>query len=92
MVVVANESKHVYMTGVPDADGHYEMGYTAERAGVLPGKYKVSISTMYDEMLANGRSKRHPERVPKRYSDEETELEVDVVEGKHDMPFDLTSK
>ena len=74
-----------------DADGHFAMGYTADRAGVLPGKYKVSISTVWDEMLENGRTKRHPERVPRKYN-ERTELEVDVVAGKHDMPFDLSSK
>ena len=74
-----------------DADGHFAMGYTADRDGVLPGKYRVSISTVWDEMLENGRMKRHAERVPMKYN-ERTELEVDVVEGKHDMPFDLSSK
>ena len=75
-----------------DADGHFTMGYTGDKDGVLPGKYRVYISTEWDEMLANGRTKRHPERVPRRYNGEQTELEVEVVEGKHDMPFDLTSE
>lgn len=85
------EGSPSYSVESTDADGHFAMGYTADKAGVLPGKYKVSISTMFDEMLENGRTKRHPERVPRRYN-ERTELEVDVVEGNHDLPFDLTSK
>ncbi len=74
-----------------DENGRFEMGYSVDRDGVLPGKYKVSISTFDQIMQENGRTKNIPERVPRKYN-LETELEREVDEGKHDMLFDLRSK
>ena len=85
------EGSPSYSINKTDQNGRFEMGYNAERAGVLPGKYKVSISTFDQIMNENGSMTDIPERIPEKYN-LDTELEHDITEGKHDIPFELTSK
>lgn len=75
-----------------DAQGYYEMQYSAEKNGVLLGEHRVHISTADFEKQPDGSNKRIPERVPKFYFGPDTVLRFTVEEGENDGSFELTKK
>jgi hypothetical protein len=53
------------------ADGKFALGLGYEEAGVLPGTYKVSVSS-YEEAQVNNRKAMPKSLIPERYGDRET--------------------
>jgi hypothetical protein len=75
--------------GRTDASGHYEMMFSLNKMGAMPGENIVRITTadVGDEGAGNTR-----ERVPARYN-QNSELRVEVVDGKsNSFDFELTSE
>ncbi|MGQ0635676.1 MAG: carboxypeptidase regulatory-like domain-containing protein [Planctomycetaceae bacterium] len=80
-------------SGKTDASGRYQLRYTADALGSLPGKHTVSISTFRapdldadDPQLREG----SPERIPAKYNHKST-LSADVQSGRgqaHDFALD----
>lgn len=81
--------------GRTDRNGNYDLQYTPEKRGALPGPNKVIISTYVepdndsdDPQIQAGKA----ERVPLQYN-RRTQLEVVVEAGKSEpYDFDLQSK
>ena len=80
------------LTGVTDADGRYEIKYSAERDGVPLGKYQVLLSTMDDIKNPDGSNTKVPEKFPPVYVNGDSPLEFEVVAGENDASFDIDSK
>ena len=86
-----------YSYGVTDADGHYEMMFNSEQAGVLKGPKTVRIwssgggSKDADEEVEGLDVKpRQGEKVPPRYN-KKSELTVNVENASEEFNFDLKS-
>ncbi len=77
--------------GPTDAEGRYEMQYSIKRNGVLLGPHRVTVSTLDDIKMPDGRNKKIPERIPVIYRNEKSPLEITVKAGKNDGSFDLSS-
>ncbi len=69
--------------GFTDAQGHYELQYTASQEGASLGKYKVRID------VPSGSEAKV--RIPTRYN-ARTELTAEVTPGTNEHNFDLTTK
>jgi hypothetical protein len=76
--------------GRTDASGRYELVYTRDEKGAVPGKHTVSISTLQEgDPDAGGESV--PEKVPANYNTN-TELTREVKAGANEFNFELTSE
>ena len=84
------EGSPAYSKDLTDEDGYYEMWYQTDRKGVMLGEHDVYIQTEQFQQMEDGRNIRIPERVPPQYNDE-TELQITVVEGKQEANFELVS-
>lgn len=77
-----------------DAQGHYELNFTAGRRGAIPGMNRIRISTSADpsETPDGQPIPAQRETVPARYNSA-TELEFNVEPNKKNVAnFDLTSE
>ena len=62
-------------------DGAFALGVVADDRGVLPGRYKVTVSSFEEVPLKDGETTRRP-LIPERYNDAATSgLVVEVGEG-----------
>ena len=77
-------------TATTDASGNYELWYTRERKGALPGAHTVEVRTPTIETDETGNERRLPQQVPARYN-ARSELKITVEEGKADYPLALTT-
>ncbi len=75
--------------GTTDADGQYQLQYTANQMGTAPGSYTVRISS------AASQGEGQPQRrspIPTKYN-EQSELTVEVTPGTNrNVNFELQSK
>ncbi|QDU76014.1 hypothetical protein Pan97_30590 [Bremerella volcania] len=69
--------------GFTDAQGHYQLQYTASQEGASLGKYRVRID------IPSGSEAKV--RIPTRYN-AKTELTAEVTPGKNELNFELTTK
>lgn len=69
--------------GFTDAQGHYELQYTASQEGASLGKYRVRID------IPSGSEAKV--RIPTRYN-AKTDLAAEVTPGTNELDFDLTTK
>lgn len=78
-----------------DANGHYELVFTADESGAIVGSNTVRITTFvdpsYDDSGELLPGTNLPELVPAKYN-QNTELTVDVQSGSNEFNFDLASK
>lgn len=78
--------------GMTDAEGRYQLQYTADAAGAALGRHTVCISTGGKRMNAEtGEIKVYPELVPAKYNTN-TELTVEVKPGGNELNFELVSQ
>jgi hypothetical protein len=75
-------------SGQTDADGHYELMYTFDTPGVIPGEHIVSIRTAGTYFDDEGNELEHEERVPEKYNTR-TELKRTVEPGRQTIDFEL---
>lgn len=76
-----------------DAEGMYELNFSAGRKGTIPGPNRIRVTTLSDPYegedgkMIPGR----PETIPAKYN-QQSELEFDVVDGQlNEANFDLES-
>ena len=75
-------------SGQTDADGRYELMYTFDRTGAMPGEHIVSIRTAGTCFDGEGNESEREERVPARYNSQ-TELKRTVQPGRNTIDFEL---
>jgi hypothetical protein len=75
-------------SGVTDADGRYELMYTFNTPGAMPGEHVVSISTARPDVDEQGYEIERPERVPANYNTRTT-LKRTVEPGGSTINFKL---
>jgi len=79
--------------GTTDSSGYYELQYTLDRDGAIPGEHTVRITT---ERYASGGEGSSPlvearkELLPARYN-VESELKETVEDGSQEINFELES-
>ncbi|MFZ5832236.1 MAG: carboxypeptidase regulatory-like domain-containing protein [Planctomycetota bacterium] len=78
-------------SAITDSSGNYVLGFSRDRKGAMPGKYRVQITTYRNETDSSGKTVTLPERVPPMYNSQ-TELEREVVSGKNEFNFPLTGE
>jgi len=76
--------------GITDASGHYELIFSRDAKGAVLGKHTVSITTLQEGDADEG-VEAVPEKVPAKYNSK-TELTKDVVAGKNEFDFELSSE
>lgn len=77
-------------TARTDEEGYYDLMFTADRAGAMLGKHKVTVSTYRQEPQPNGTTKELPETVPARYTNQlKTPLVKEVSSGSNKINIDL---
>lgn len=76
--------------GRTDQSGRYELIYTRDEKGAVPGKHTVSISTLQEGDPDEG-TESVPEKVPAKYNTN-TELTREVEPGPNEFDFDLSSE
>ncbi|MEW4561929.1 carboxypeptidase regulatory-like domain-containing protein [Bremerella sp. JC770] len=69
--------------GFTDANGHYDLQYTASQEGATLGKYRVRID------IPSGSEAKM--RIPVRYN-AKTELTAEVTPGTNELDFDVSTK
>jgi len=74
--------------GKTDANGRYELMYTFNESGAVPGKHVVSIRTEETCFDAKGNELEREERVPAKYNTQ-TELKRTVEPGRNTIDFEL---
>jgi hypothetical protein len=90
--VGASVNDPTMFSGLTDARGHYEMrGRGGGPIGVLPGKYRVTLTTAVAGPNDNENTPLPPERIPAKYRDEFKEFEVPEG-GTKDANFDMKSR
>ena len=77
--------------GTTDADGSYELFFSRDRKGAMPGKHTVRIRTKGVVVDAEGNEQKVREQLPPKYHDD-SELVRDVVSGENVINFELESK
>ncbi|WP_437222227.1 carboxypeptidase regulatory-like domain-containing protein [Planctomicrobium sp. SH661] len=83
--------------GFSDDEGKYELQYSFDRAGAMPGRHLVTITSEVVAFRSEDVPKDAPtlpgrqELLPKRYR-ENTELVVDVQAGQKTYDFNLNSE
>jgi hypothetical protein len=75
-------------SGVTDAHGRYELMYTFDTPGAMPGEHVVSIRTAGTYFDDQGNELEREERVPPKYNSQ-TELRRTVKPGRDKFDFDL---
>jgi hypothetical protein len=76
--------------GTTDADGRYELMYTFDTKGAVPGEHVVTISTAGTDIDDQGVEVERPERVPAKYNTQ-TVLRKTVKARSNTIDFDLRS-
>ena len=74
--------------GTTDADGRYELMYTFDTKGAVPGEHVVTITTGGTFFDDQGIEVERPERVPAKYNTQ-TVLRETVKPGSNKIDFDL---
>ena len=74
--------------GATDAKGRYELMYTFDVPGAMPGEHVVSIRTAEICFDGQGNEFEREERVPPKYNTH-TELKRTVVPGRNTIDFEL---
>jgi hypothetical protein len=74
-------------TGRTDTDGRYELFFTPDRTGALIGPHCVRIHSVEPGVAAAG---SHGERIPARFNSRTT-LELEVIDARNEVDFDLTT-
>ena len=92
--------KHAFVTFVPekgrpsyggtDKNGYYELLYTAERKGALPGTHIVRVSTQRPADPESG-VKAQAERVPKKFN-AQSRLTKMIASGSNTIDVELTTR
>jgi hypothetical protein len=77
--------------GRTDANGHYEMQYSATASGALVGPVRVEITVAEEAEDERGRTYMKPETVPAKYNVNSV-LIADVQPGTNSYDFELSSK
>lgn len=77
-------------TGTTNDSGVYELKYSPDAYGAIPGKYKVTISTKGTTTDAEGNDVAVPETVPMEYN-VQTTLSREVKAGDNTFDFPLKS-
>jgi hypothetical protein len=75
-------------SAVTDAHGRYELMYTFETPGAIPGEHVVSIRTAGTYFDEQGNELERPERVPAKYNDQ-TGLKRSVEPGRNTLDFEI---
>lgn len=76
-------------------DGHFELATSASAAGVVVGKYRVSVQSVSQEKTSSPAEMAKPPKslIPKKYNDIKTSgLEVEVTKGMQPVELKLVSK
>ncbi len=74
--------------GRTDAKGRYELMFTFDKRGALPGEHNVTITTAETYFDDDGQEQERPERVPAKYN-RQTRLKETVEPGRNTIDFDL---
>lgn len=74
--------------GTTDADGRYELMYTFDTKGAVPGEHIVTITTGGTFLDDEGIEVERPERVPAKYNTQ-TVLRETVKPGSNTINFEL---
>ncbi len=74
--------------GETDAKGRYELMFSFDEPGVLPGEHTVSITTAGTYFDDEGKELEREERVPAKYNSEST-LKRAVEPGGNKFDFEL---
>lgn len=83
----------IELVGKTDADGKYDVQYSADRTGVLLGKHQILLSTLDDVKDPDtGRNMKVPERFPAVYVNNDSPLYFEIKAGPNDVSFDVSSK
>jgi hypothetical protein len=75
-------------SGQTDADGYYELNYTFDTPGAVPGEHVVSIRTAGTYFDDQGIERERTEIVPAEYN-ARSKLRRTVEPGKNTIDFDL---
>lgn len=81
--------------GMTDAEGRYELFYTVDEPGVLPGPHTISISTFVEPDSDTDdpvRQKGQPESIPSIYNRKSTLTQEITPEHSEPVNFELKSK
>lgn len=74
--------------GITDESGRYQLMFTYDSPGCIPGNHEVMITTRRPESDAEGAAMM-PELVPKKYR-QRGELTAKVEPGANEINFDLS--
>lgn len=77
-------------SGPTDDQGFYELQYSLNNPGAVPGKHQVRISTATTVTNEAGEDVEVPESIPAKYNTK-TELVEEVKPTSQTIDFDLTS-
>lgn len=75
-------------SGKTDAKGRYELMFTFNARGAMPGEHVVSITTAETYFDEAGNEREREERVPAKYN-RQTTLKRTVEPGANTIDFDL---
>ena len=75
-------------SGRTDAEGRYELMFTFDQRGAMPGEHTVRITTAETYFEDDGKEREREERVPPKYN-RQTTLKETVKPGKNTIDFDL---
>jgi hypothetical protein len=75
-------------SGQTDADGYYELQYTFDTPGAVPGEHAVAVRTSGTFFDDRGIERERRETVPAKYN-ARSELRRTVDPGKNTIDFDL---
>ena len=75
--------------GATDAEGHYELTYSASEKGAAIGTHKVTVTTPSDAPTPSGEEYVDP--IPAKYNTA-SELIKEVKEGNNVLDLELTSQ
>ena len=76
--------------GVTDSDGNFDLLYTTDRRGALPGEHVVRVSTQRAGDPESG-TKGQPERVPAKFN-KKSEIKKTVEPGSNTIDIEVSSK
>jgi hypothetical protein len=78
-------------SGITDAEGRYELMYTFDKPGAIPGEHRVSIRTGGTRLDSTGQEVECKECLPAKYNTQ-TELQRTVQPGRNTLDFDLCQR
>jgi hypothetical protein len=76
--------------GSTDANGYYELEFTAAKSGAVPGEHTVRVSTHRRADPDSG-AKGQPERIPTKYNSK-SEIKKTVNPGKNTIDIEVSEK